>query len=191
MSTVFSKCIGLVALFCAGNAYAEAVRIRVHGDYKAQTVIAYRENGGQATVKDQVEFEVDWDIREQKVIGPITFKNFKSEVSDLRNVELTCPPPKPMGEFEFIDITSVVDGGLGSIEIKGIRTYPEIDVTADCQGAWNRKHVKAKKEEVVEQGAMVDIDSGTFTLATGGPDQTDWNWTYTVIPKPTGVGATK
>ena len=178
------KLVFTIAILTLGarSVNAEVSHHKITGVYNAQTVIAYKEIGGQATVKDRVELELDWDISNQKIMGPVTITNVKSETTDFRNVERSCPAPAPKGEYEHIDVTEVVDEGSGQVILKGTRTFPEVAVTADCQGAWHKRTVPPKKEEVTEWLAMIDLDEGEFTV----PDEDHsfaWTWSYVAKKK--------
>ena len=59
-----------LALLALTSAQAQTLHFKVTGDYEARTIIAYLEDGGQATVKDKVVLEFDKDIKTGKV-GPV------------------------------------------------------------------------------------------------------------------------
>ncbi len=167
-----------VAIACSAAASqaasAQTLHFKVTGDYQAKTIIAYQEDGGQATVKDKVVFEFDRDIKTGKV-GPIKITNFPSNVSELRNVETRCPPPTPRGNYEHIEVKTVTYDSSGSFEMTGTRSYPDISVTAYCQGSWEKKNIKAKQETVTDYFAMIEGDSPTtFSIKLDN----GWTWTY-------------
>ncbi len=162
------------SLVLSASVHAQVMHYKIVGEYRAQTVIAYQETGGQATVKDSVQLELDWDSDKQKVIGPVHIQNAKSELSDLRNVERSCPPPSPKGAYEHIEVTEAKDNGYGTLELKGTRSYPEVQVTAFCQGVGVRKTIPAKQEFVTEGVAMLNGNVSSFSVQAG-----DWKWTYT------------
>ena len=165
-------------IFCSA-AHAQVVHYRIVGEYRAQTVIAYQETGGQATVTDSVTLELDWDSDKQEVIGPVRIQNAKSEVTDLRNVERSCPPPKPNGTYEHIEVTEAKDSGSGTVDIYGTRSYPRIEVTAFCQGTGEKKTIPAKQESVTEGVAMLNGEVSSYSVEAG-----DWKWTYTGTVRP-------
>jgi len=153
---------------------AQAIHFKVTGDYLAQTVIAHEETGGQATVKDRLILEFDKDIKSGKV-GPVRIQNFPSESRDFRNVERSCPPPSPKGSYEHIEVTSVTYDGYGTFDLKGTRSYPEVQVTAFCQGSWVKKTVPAKQIAAVEHLAMIEVDGPTvFNVKLDD----GWTWNY-------------
>lgn len=160
-------------------ARADIVHYRIVADYKAKTVIAYKEEGGQAIVTDRYILDLDYDLRSSKVVGPVKIQNFKSTSSNFQNVERSCPAPTPHGDYEHFDVTSAKDNGYSQLELTGTRSYPAIDVTADCQGSWHKRSVAAKTETVNETIGLIDLDEGTFTV----PDTKDWTWTFTATRK--------
>jgi hypothetical protein len=167
-----------VMALASAAAQAEVVHYRIVAGYKAKTVIAYKESGGQAIVTDRYVLDLDYDLRTSKVVGPIKIQNFKSHSSDFQNVEKSCPGPAPHGEYEHFDLTAAKDNGYSQLELTGTRTYPAIDVTADCQGAWHRRSVGARTETVTVSIGLVEMDRGTFVV----PDTQDWTWTFTATP---------
>lgn len=173
---------------------AKVVHFHAVGSYHGQTVIAHNEPGGQATVTDQVTLDFDWDVREEKLAGAVRLSNEKSASTDFRNVERTCPAPKPHGEYEHLSATEARNGGVGGIEIVGQRSYPLIDVTAFCRGSWVRKTVPAKQESVKEFLAVPRIEllgmpglpiSGDVQVSADGKSiiLKAGSWTWTMTPK--------
>lgn len=169
-----------MSLLASSLVHAEVTHYRIVAEYKAKTVIAFHEDGGQAIVKDKYVLDLDYDLRTSKVVGPIKIQNFKSEVSDLQNVEKSCPAPSPpKGPYEHFDILEAKDIGNSQLELKGTRSYPAIDVTADCQGSWHKRSVSAKLVPVTELMGLIDLEEGTFKV----PDTIDWTWVFTATPK--------
>jgi len=170
---------------------AKQVRYHIAGAYRAQTVIAFQEPAGQADVTDGVTVDLDWDLRENKLLAPARIKNAKSVVKNLRNVEPGCPPPKPRGAYEQLDATAVRPGDSQRIELVGLTSFPLIDVTGSCPGARIARTVPARQEPALVRlpipspgllampaGAngdfVVSADKKSFAFTTGG-----WTWTYT------------
>lgn len=162
----------------AAAAHADIVHYKIVADYKAKTIIAYKEDGGQAIVTDRYILDLDYDLSKSKVIGPIKIQNFKSHASNFQNVEKSCPAPAPHGEYEHFEVSSAKDNGYSQLDLTGTRSYPSVDVTADCQGSWHKKSVPAKTETVTETIGLVDMEEGTFTV----PDTKEWTWTFTATP---------
>ena len=163
----------LLGLFATAS-NAQTLHFKVTGDYSAQTVIAFQETGGQATVKDKVVLEFDKDIKTGKV-GPVRIQNFPSESKDFRNVEKSCPPPTPKGNYEHIEVATVTYDGYSNFELKGARSFPEVQVTAYCQGSWAKKTIAPKRTEAVEYVAMIEGNDPTvFSIKLDN----GWTWTY-------------
>lgn len=160
---------------------APIVHVKIVGDYAGRTVIAYREDGGQAQVTDRVVVAFDWHARDSRIVGAPSIENEKSQNAGFRNVETNCPPPVARGHYEHLDARLVRVGGSDLIEIVGPRTYPAVDVTAYCRGAWAKKSVAARTEEAVERIGMPVVESMPhgmpFPVKAG-----NWTWTFTVGP---------
>jgi len=160
----------------AGSLYAQTLHFKVTGDYQAQTIIAYQEDGGQATVKDRVVIEFDKDAKSGKV-GPVMIQNFPSESKDFRNVEKKCPAPTPKGNYEHIEVTSATYDGSATFLLKGTRSYPEVQVTAYCQGSWAKKTVAPRKTPTETYVAMIEGNEPTvFNIKLDD----GWTWNYVV-----------
>jgi hypothetical protein len=166
--------VSIGALFAAKNTEAQTLHFKVTGEYQFRTIIAFQEEGGQATVKDKVVLEFDKDIKTRKV-GPVKITNFPSTSSEFRNVETRCPPPTAKGNYEHFEVESVTYDGSGTFEMKGTRSYPEVAVTAYCQGSWAKKTIKAKQTPANSYFAMIEGDDPT-TFSIKLDD--GWTWTY-------------
>jgi hypothetical protein len=167
--------VGL-AVLAASSVCAQTLHFKVTGDYAAQTIIAYQEDGGQATVTDRVVIEFDKDVKSGNV-GPASIQNFPSASRDFRNVEKKCPPPIPKGNYEHIEVTSVTYDGYGTFLLKGTRSHPEVQVTAFCQGSWEKKTVLPKKTPAETYVAMIEGDEPTvFNIKLDD----GWTWNYVV-----------
>lgn len=174
MQTKHRMAVFLGTLLVGLSASAQTLHFKVTGEYKARTIIAYQEEGGQATVKDKLVLEFDKDTKTGKV-GPVTFVNFPSTSSEFRNVEKSCPAPAAKGNYEHFEVTGVTYDGYSNFELKGTRSYPEVDVTAYCQGSWAKKTIKAKQTTAKEYVAMIEGNDPTvfsITLDNG------WTWNY-------------
>lgn len=172
---------------------AKVVHFHAVGLYNGQTVIAHNEPGGQATVTDRLTLDFDWDVREEKLAGAVRFGNEKSASTDFRNVERSCPAPKPHGEYEHLTATEARNSSVGGIEIVGQRSYPLIDVTAFCRGSWVKKTVPAKQEQVNEFLAVPRVEllgmpglpmSGEVAVSPDGKSiiMKAGLWTWTMTP---------
>ena len=72
-------------------------------------------------------------------------------------------------------MTSAIYDGYSGFELKGTRSFPEVQVTAYCQGAWAKKTVRAKQAPAVENVAMIEGDDPTvFSIKLDN----GWTWSY-------------
>lgn len=116
----------------------------------------------------------DKDIKTGKV-GPVKFINFPSTSAEFRNIEKSCPAPTAKGNYEHFEVASVTYDGHSNFELKRTRSFPEVDVTAYCQGSWAKKTIKAKQTTASEFVAMIEGNIPTvfsITLDNG------WTWNY-------------
>jgi len=148
---------------------AKVIHYHIVASYKARTIIAYQEDGGQADVTDRVTVDFDWNVRDGKIVGTAQFVNAKSELKNLQNVEKSCPPPVPKGDFEYIDVSQVRSNGDPSIELLGTTSYPNIDVTAMCQGSSYKLSVAAKQEPIVIMIPILEASMLALPIPAGIP----------------------
>ncbi len=171
-------------------AAATVVHYHVVGVFDGPAVIAYREPAGQATVSDRVEIDLDWNLKTNAIVGEPTIVNAASEVRELRNMHASCPVPTPNGPYDHIDVKTITAAG-GTLELKGIRSFPSIKVVAGCQGVQDPRTIRPWEQEVVERMVVpsplmlaapsgsdpnltVSEDKASFTIKSG-----PWTWTYT------------
>ena len=169
---------------------AKVVHYHMVGVYDGPAVIAYREPAGQATVRDRVEIDLDWDAKAGAIVGEPKIVNAASEVHDLRNTHSSCPPPVPNGPYDHFDVKTITVNG-GALELKGTRSFPSIRVTSGCQGVQEPRTVRPWEQDVVERMVVpsplmlvapahsvpnltVSDDKASFTIKGGA-----WTWTYT------------
>jgi hypothetical protein len=127
---------------------------------EAQTVIAFEEAGGQATVKDRMLVEFDEDTKAGKVSN-LRFRNFASESAADRNVERSCPPPSPKHAYERIDRTSATQDGSGAFEFRKDEHVPGRAVRGPLAGRLG--------EEIRQGEANSGIDPGRQLAQTRAP----------------------
>jgi len=65
------------------------------GDYEAK-----------ADVTDRITVEFSWDTKTRKIIGPVTVKDGKSELSNIKSDGTNCPPPQLKGDYEHFQSVS-------------------------------------------------------------------------------------
>ena len=171
---------------------AKVVHYHLEGLYQGRTIIAYMEDGGQADVTDKVAIDVDWDANAKKMVGAPKIVNAKSTIQGLYNVEAKCPKPVPAGDYEHIEATQLKATDTDELlELRGTTSFPQIQVTAFCQGSWAKKMVAAKQAPIsininIFEAGMLAFPSGTLPGLTVAADHKsfsfkleNWTWTYT------------
>jgi hypothetical protein len=171
-------------------ASAAVVHYKMVGVYEGETVIAYGEPAGTATVTDRVELELDWSIKDATIAGEPTIVNGTSETRDLRNIDRSCPPPVPATPYEHFTVATVAAVN-GALQLKGTREFPVVRVVSGCMAVQEPRTVRAWQQEVSERllvpsplllaappGADANLtvaaDKASFTIKTGA-----WRWTFT------------
>jgi len=172
-------------------AAAKVVKYRVEGLHKARASVVYGDQEGKADVTDRMTVEFSWDTRTRKIIGPVTVKDGKTELANIKSDGTNCPPPQLKGEYEHFQSVSNSMMSGDQIQIKGIRTFPPASVSqypASC----SMQSVKGGKEEVVQFVGGADPQGLAMPIVQGGPiaiaadrksfsikGASNWVWTYT------------
>jgi hypothetical protein len=190
MQPVFGQQIDAAVMAKFQN--AKVVHYHLEGVYQGRTIIAYKEDGGQANVTDKVSIDLDWDTKTKKMIGVPKIVNSKTTIQGLFNVEATCPKPVPAGDYEHMEATQLTATGTDELlELRGTTSFPQIQVTAYCQGSWAKKMVAAKQAPIsteinIFEAGMVAFPSGMVPDLTVAADHKSftfkldkWTWTYT------------
>jgi hypothetical protein len=153
----------------------------VYGDYE-----------GKADVIDHVIVEFKWDTSKRQTIGPITVKDAKTELKNLKSDGTNCPPPTLQGEYEHFQSASnaVIDNE--QIQIKGMRVYPPAMVS-NYPGGCSMRSIAGGKENVTLFTAVVDpqilampemAKDGPISVSSDGKSFSvkgaeNWIWTFT------------
>jgi hypothetical protein len=173
---------------------AKVVRYQVSGVFKGATTITPGQNAqyAHATVGDAVTVRVDYDIRQNAIVGTPAVTNSKSSVSNLSGGSMVkCPPPVPQGDFELLDVAKVVAGPGNTVELQGTRVYPSIGLSSGWPHTCAHQTVPGKTEPVTtvlplpspvmlalptnaDPKFAISTDRKSFSLKVG-----DWTWTYT------------
>ena len=172
-------------------AAAKVVKYRVEGLHKARAGVVFGDHEGKADVIDRMTVEFSWDMRKRKIIGPVTVKDAKSEISNIKSDGTNCPPPQLKGEYEHFQVVSNSMTSGDQIQIKGIRTFPPASVSqypASC----SQVPIKGGKEEVLQYVGGADPQGLAMPIVKGGPvaiaadrksfsikGAENWVWTYT------------
>jgi hypothetical protein len=104
------------------------VHYKVVGEHSGQVpVLAAQGLSRQAQVTDRVEFELDWNQQEFKLVGTPRIRNFPSQVGAIAPVP-NCPPPRVEGAFELMTLRALkADGPMsmsGVVTLDTTRNHP-------------------------------------------------------------------
>lgn len=174
---------------------AKVVKYRVDGEHSARTPVVFGDYEGKADVIDHLTVEFTWDIGNSRFVGPVTVKDGKSELKNLKSDGTNCGPPKLNGEYEHFQSVSNSLIGNELIEIKGVRVYPAASVS-NYPGGCSLRPIPGARENVVLHVAPAEPAilgmAGMGMLPKGGPISVsadaksfsmkgaeNWTWTYT------------
>jgi hypothetical protein len=174
---------------------AEVVRYHIVGVYQAQTnVIGGSGDIGYADVTDRVVIDLKWKLSESQLMGQPVFLNEKSAVSNLRDYEPKCLPPKLKGEYEHFELLGIKNGLGGALELQVRTTYPAAEVVQFCTGKFKSvpARVKTRPEElVVPSPVMFGMplpDSDNLRISKDKKSlihkKDGWTWTFTPSIEP-------
>ena len=172
-------------------AAAKVVKYHAEGVHKARVAVVYGDYEGKADVIDRMTVEFTWDNRARKIVGPVTVKDGKSEVTNLKSDGTNCPPPQLKGEYEHFQSVSHSMLSSEQIQIKGVRTFPPASVS-NYPGSCSMRSIPGGKEDALQfvsgadpQGlgmpniagspVVISADRKSFTTKGAG----NWVWTYT------------
>jgi hypothetical protein len=169
---------------------AGVIRYHIVGVYQAQTNVIGGANAiGYADVTDRVVIDLKWKLSESKLVGKPIFQNEKSVVSNLRDYEPKCLPPKLKGEYEHFELLGIKDGLGGALELQVRTTYPAAEVVQFCTGKFKPvpAMVKTEPEELfVVSPVMFGMplpDSDDLRISKDKKSlvtkKNGWTWTFT------------
>lgn len=172
-------------------AAAKVVKYRVEGVHKARASVVYGDYGGKADVTDRMTVEFSWDTQTRKIIGPVTVKDGKSELGNIKSDGTNCPPPQLKGEYEHFQSVSNSMMSGDQIRIKGVRTFPPASVS-NYPASCSMRSIPGGKEEVLQFVGGADPQGLAMPIVPGGPiavaadrksfsikGAENWVWTYT------------
>lgn len=171
---------------------AKVVSYHVEGKHTARSSVVHGDYEGKADVIDQVTVEFTWDRSKSQVVGPITLKDGKTELKNLKSDGTNCPPPTLQGEYEHFQSTSNPVMDNEQVHIKGVRVYPAAMVS-NYPGGCSMRPIPGARENVTLYVAMVDpgilampemAKDGPISVSSDGKSFSvkgaeDWVWTYT------------
>jgi hypothetical protein len=186
-----SAAVDMAAMEKWGN--AKVVKYRVEGEHVARISVVHGDYEGKADVIDRITVEFTWDIGNRKLVGPVTVKDGKSELKNLKSDGTNCPPPKLNGEYEHFQSVSSSLIGNDLIEVKGVRVYPAASVS-NYPGGCSMRPIPGAKEDAVlhvapaepavlgmagmmPKGGPISVSADAKSFSVKGAE--NWTWTYT------------
>ena len=174
------------------------VHYKVVGEYSGQApILVAKSLNRQVQVTDRVEFELDWNQQEFKLVGTPVIRNSPSKLGAIAPVP-NCPPPRVEGPFELMTLQAIkADGPMsmsGVVTLEAKRDQPAGAIpTMNERGCQEWIAVKAKSEadlinfQLPPAMSLAMPGGAPYTLSPDGKSlivKTDgWVWTCT----PTGV----
>ena len=171
---------------------AKVVKYRVEGEHSARASVVHGDYEGKADVIDHITVEFTWDIQKSRFVGPVTVKDGKSELKNLKSDGTNCPPPKLNGEYEHFQSVSNSLIGNDLVEIQGTRVYPAASVS-NYPGGCSMRPIPGAKEKVVlhvapvepavlgmpgmAKGSPISVSADAKSFSLKGAE--NWTWTYT------------
>ena len=166
------------------------VYYHIVGVYQGRTNVVGDPNWiGYADATDRIEIDLAWKLADSKLVGSPSFKNSKSEITNLRNWEPKCLPPILKGEYEHYELLGIKQGLGGNLELQVQTIYPVVEVVQSCTGS--RKTLPASRKTRPEEFGV----PSPVMLSMQLPDSDDlrisgdkksliqkkagWTWTFT------------
>ncbi|HEX4943446.1 MAG TPA: hypothetical protein VFV55_03775, partial [Usitatibacteraceae bacterium] len=147
---------------------AKVVKYRVDGVHNGREAVVFGDYEGKADVIDRLTVEFSWDVRKSAVIEPVTVKDGKSELGNIKSDGTNCPPPKLKGEYEHFQIVSTSMSSRDQIQIKGTRTYPPASVS-NYPGSCSMRAIPGGKEEALLWVTGASPEVLGMPIVPGGP----------------------
>jgi hypothetical protein len=171
---------------------AKVVSYRIEGKHNARSSVVYGDYEGKADVLDHITVEFKWDTRKRQPVGPVTVKEGKTELKNLKSDGTNCPPPTLQGEYEHFQSASTAAIDNEQIQIKGTRVYPPAMVS-NYPGGCSMRSIPGGKENVILFTALVDpqilampemAKDGPVSVSSDGKSFSvkgaeNWIWTFT------------
>ncbi len=189
-AAVHANAFDMAAMEKWGN--AKVVSYRVEGQHSARTSVVYGDYEGKADVTDRVTLEFTWDLKKRQLVGPLTVKDSKTELKNLKSDDTNCPPPTLKGEYEHFQSASNSMTAAKQVEIKGVRVYPAAMVS-NYPGGCSMRAIPGAKENValyvpvvepgilgmppeMTKGGPIAVSSDGKSFSVKGAE--NWIWTY-------------
>lgn len=170
---------------------AKVVKYRVEGVHSARAPVVKGDYEGKAEVIDRLTVEFTWDVKRRSIVEPVTVKDGKTELRNIKSDGTNCPPPQLKGEYEHFQSVSHSLSSRDQVQVKGTRTYPPGSVS-NYPASCSMRAIPGGREEVIVWVAGVApevlgmpvmpkspiaISADRRSFSVKGAD--NWVWTYT------------
>lgn len=172
---------------------AKVVSYRVEGVHGGREAVVFGDYEGKAEVIDRITVEFTWDVKKRSIIGPVTVKDGKTELRDLKSDGTNCPPPQLNGEYEHFQSVSHSMSSRDQIQVKGVRTYPPARVS-NYPASCSMRSIPGGKEEAflwvagmgpeaLDMPSLGKMPGSPISFAADGKSFSvkgagNWVWTY-------------
>ena len=170
---------------------AKVVKYRVEGVHSARAPVVKGDYEGKADVTDRLTLEFTWDVRKRSIIEPVTVKDGKTELGNIKSDGTNCPPPQLKGEYEHFQSVSHSMTAGDQVQIKGTRTSPPGSVS-NYPASCSMRAVPGGREDVIvwvagvapevlgmpvmpKSPVSISADRKSFSVKGAS----NWVWTYT------------
>ena len=170
---------------------AKVVQYHVEGVHNARATVVLGDYEGKADIFDRLTVDFTWDAKKGRIVEPVTIKDWKTELKNIRSDGTNCPPPQLLGEYEHFQSVSNSLSLPDQIQIKGTRTYPPAKVS-NYPGGCSMRSIPGGKEDVIQWLAGADPGGLALPIMADGPivvsadrksfsikGAENWVWTYT------------
>jgi len=170
---------------------AKVVQYHVEGVHNARATVVLGDYEGKADIFDRLTVDFTWDAKKGRIVEPVTIKDWKTELKNIRSDGTNCPPPQLLGEYEHFQSVSNSLSLPDQIQIKGTRTYPPAKVS-NYPGGCSMRSIPGGKEDVIQWLAGADPGALALPIMKDGPivisadrksfsikGAENWVWTFT------------
>ena len=170
---------------------AKVVQYHVEGVHNARATVVLGDYEGKADIFDRLTVDFTWDAKKRRIVEPVTVKDWKTELKNIRSDGTNCPPPQLLGEYEHFQSVSNSLVSRDKIQINGTRTYPPAKVS-NYPGGCSMRSIPGGKEDVIQWLAGADPGALALPIMKDGPivvaadrksfsikGAENWVWTFT------------
>ncbi len=161
----------------------------VEGAFSGKALVSDPNGGAWADVTDRVSLDLEWDLRNGKLVHVLKIENFPTKTVNVRQGEPKCAPPVPLGAYEHWTVLGVADGPAGQPEMRVETTIPDVNTPQFCTGKpklWKGKKSVRPEELGVVSPVMLTMSLGNSKDVRISDDRKSiittkngWTWTFT------------